>query len=120
MPKGALFLGRLGSPRTIIVEKKRETRYRIGGVTRDGVTNAPVAGVTVELYESSASDAPSDADEPRGKLRDVTVSDANGAYYFDVTGTEASGLQFKAVAYKAGAPNVAGSTVPTLQGTPVA
>jgi hypothetical protein len=71
--------------------------YPISGVTKDS-TGAPLAGVTVDLFDTRTD----------VKL-DSEVSDGSGAYVFNVT----SG-PFYIVAYKAGEPDVAGTTVNTL------
>jgi hypothetical protein len=70
----------------------------ITGVTKDS-TGAALAGCVVQLFRT--------ADDV---WRSETVSDANGVYvlYPDVGGP------FYLVAYKAGAPDVAGTTVNTL------
>lgn len=86
-------------------------RYRITGVTKNSA-NAVLPGCTVEIYETVPNSS-----EPRGQLRGTTVSDANGYYSLEVT-SNASGLTFKVDAYLAGSPDVAGTTVNTLVGTP--
>jgi hypothetical protein len=72
--------------------------FRISGVTRDSAGVA-LGTCRVELY-------------PTG--RDVsiaeTTSDASGNFFFDMPGTG----PFYLVAYKAGSPDVAGTTVNTL------
>ena len=82
----------------------RPARYRISGVTRDNNGN-PLAGCTVEIYETASN-----------LFRGSTISDANGNYAVDVTSGE-TGLTFQAVAYLAGAPDVAGVSLNTLTGT---
>jgi hypothetical protein len=79
-------------------------RYLISGVTR---TSAGVAlgGCTVRVFETGS-----------GVLRAVVTSDAAGNYSAEVTGSAASGLTFFVVAYLAGSPDVAGTTVNTLAG----
>lgn len=109
-----------GNPRAPVMPFIRYSRYRVQGVTRDGITNAAVGGVTVEVYEAVQPDAVGyDVQEGHGKLRAVTISDASGNWFADVTSTEATGMCFKAFAYKTGAPNVTGTSQPTLQGVPL-
>jgi hypothetical protein len=89
----------------------KPTRYTVSGVTRDSA-GAALGDCSVEIYETVS-----------GLLRGATVSDANGNYTFDVTGGEAVDiygnlLTFFVVAYKAGAPDVFGTTVNTLVGSP--
>lgn len=89
-------------------------RYRIFGVTKDSA-GAALGNCEVEVYETVS-----------GAIRGTTVSDAAGNYTFDVTGNgvvapsdgEAATvpLTFYVVAYKTGAPDVAGTTVNTLIG----
>ena len=75
--------------------------YQLGGVTRDA-NGVPLGGCVVELYRT-------DTDE---RLL-TTVSDANGNYLF----TNARPLVAHYVrAYKAGSPDVMGTTVDTLTG----
>lgn len=91
------------------------SRYVISGVTKDS-TGAALGGCEVEVYETVS-----------GMIRGTTVSDAAGNYILHVTGNgvvapsdgEAAtvSLTFYVVAYKAGAPDVAGTTVNTLAGS---
>ena len=78
-----------------------EASYRISGITKDS-TGAPLAGCVVDLFDT-ATDA---------KL-DSTTSGADGSYFFD---TNQGVLPKYVVAYKAGAPDVAGTTVNVLVG----
>jgi hypothetical protein len=70
----------------------------ISGVTRDSAS-AAVGNCTVELLQSGG-------DIPTAR----TVSDASGNYLFNNPGSG----PFYIVAYKAGAPDIAGTTVNTL------
>lgn len=72
--------------------------YAITGVTRDS-GGAALAGCTVDLFITS-----------NDTLKYTTVSDAGGNFSFDNPGTG----PFYLVAYKPGAPDVAGTTVNTL------
>jgi hypothetical protein len=77
--------------------------YVVSGITKDS-TGTPVANCHVDVFRT---------------LDDVLVgdgnSDANGAYSIPVNAPD-TGLKFYAIAYKAGAPDIAGITVNTLQG----
>lgn len=72
--------------------------YSVSGITRDGA-GAILPFCRVELYLTAADVS----------IREVT-SDVNGNYRFDNPGTG----PFYLVAYKAGAPDIAGTTVNTL------
>lgn len=74
--------------------------FTITGVTRDN-TGAALGGVTVDLM-LTAND----------QRVDTQVSDGSGNYSFG-----ASGGPYYIVAYKAGVPDVAGTTVNTLTGS---
>jgi hypothetical protein len=71
----------------------------ITGVTRDS-TGTPIANCTVDLYYTSTD-----------QRVDTVVSDGSGNFTFG-----ASGGPYYIVAYKAGAPDVFGTTVNTLTG----
>jgi hypothetical protein len=73
----------------------------ITGVTRDS-TNAVLAGCTVDLFRTLTDERVA-----------VTVSDQSGNYSFENPGSG----PFYLVAYKAGAPDVAGTTVNTITAT---
>ena len=77
-------------------------RYRIQGITKTS-TGAVLANCSVDIFETASR-----------RLRGSTVSDADGAYSLEITSGE--GLTFFVTAYKAGAPDVAGTTVNTLVG----
>jgi hypothetical protein len=82
---------------------------RIAGVTKDS-TGAALAGATVKAYRTAA-------DVNNGLLADLqegpaAVSDAAGNYEVFVPNADAHYLD----AYKAGAPDVAGTTTNTLVG----
>jgi hypothetical protein len=74
--------------------------YTISGVTRDS-TGAALASCTVELFDTRSDTVVQRA-----------VSDGSGAYSFGVSG----GGSYYVVAYRAGAPDLAGTTVNTLAG----
>lgn len=73
--------------------------FRISGVTRDS-TGTALPSCTVSLFRTVDNAA-----------IDQTISDAAGAYSF--SGASAS-FTYYVVAYKAGSPDVAGTTVNTL------
>jgi hypothetical protein len=77
------------------VNKGVHARRLVSGFTRD-LTGAILGGVTVDLY-----------DTPTKTLVDTVISDAGGYY---VAGTPYATNCF-AVAYLAGTPDVAGTTV---------
>jgi len=95
--------------------QKQPTRYVVSGITRDASLN-PLANCTVNIFETST-----------GIIRGSTISDANGNYSLDVTGTNAAdpdytykngeSLNFFAVAYSSDG-TLVGATVNTLTGTP--
>lgn len=80
-------------------------RYTVSGVTKDSA-GAVLGDCNVEVYETS---------DPQNRLVGATVSDADGNYSIDVNGPDTE-MTFFAVANKAGAPDVAGTTVNTLPG----
>jgi hypothetical protein len=75
----------------------------ISGVTRDS-TGAPLAGCQVDLYLYGGTGQDTQVDS--------VVSDGSGNFSFGATAGP-----YYIVAYKAGAPDVAGTTVNTLAGT---
>lgn len=92
---------RLGVPPFIASMPVTPAQYlRIFGVTKDS-TGAILAGATVRLYRT-ATDV----------LVDSTVSDGVGVYEFRVGLSQS----YYVVAYKAGSPDLAGTTVNTLVG----
>lgn len=91
-------------------DKQRPPKYRITGVTKDS-TGAALGTCAVDIYETVTSANPN---EPKGRLVGSTVSDAAGNYSVDVYA--GPGATFRAVMYKAGAPDVAGVSVNTLVG----
>lgn len=112
MPRPIIFplmrlMGAVGGKRRVpafLVAEKRPfttTILRIVGVTKDS-TGAPLAGCTVDLFRTIDN-----------VMIDSVVSDASGNYVFTSAGTQFS---YYIVAYKAGAPDVAGTTVNTLLG----
>ena len=92
------------------VDTQRPPKYSIAGVTKDA-TGAPLGGCTVEVYETVTA---ANLNEPKGRFVGSTVSDANGNYSVDVY--VGPGATFRTVVYKAGAPDVAGTSVNTLVG----
>jgi hypothetical protein len=92
---------------------RQPPRYTISGVTKDSAGVA-LGAVSIEVYEIITG-TPT-GNEPKGRLVGQTVSDANGNYRVDVY--SAVGVTFQVDAYKSGAPDVAGTTVNTLVGTP--
>jgi hypothetical protein len=77
-------------------------RLLISGITKDS-TGAILGSCVVELY-NTRTDLP---------LEKVTSDASTGAYSFSSVG---GGQTYYVVAYKAGAPDVAGTTVNTLVG----
>lgn len=73
----------------------------ISGLTKDS-TGAALGGCIVQLYRT--------ADDV---MVEETISDGSGNYAFSPRGV---GALFYVIAYKAGSPDVAGTTVNTLQG----
>ena len=71
------------------------------GVTKDS-TGAPLGNCEVDLFNSATD-----------MVLDQTMSDANGNYDFRSASLT---TQYYVVAYKAGSPDVAGTTVNTLIG----
>lgn len=86
---------------TAIPHALQQRNYTIAGTTVD-VNGSPIAAVTVKLFYT-ASDT----------LAQQTVSDSVGAYSFTVDNS----VTFYTVEYKAGPPDVFGSSANTLQGT---
>lgn len=80
------------------------SRQSISGVTRDS-GGSPLGNCVVDVYDTKTDI----------KLASI-VSDLAGNYSIEVTG--APGLTFYVVAYKAGSPDVAGTTVNTLTALP--
>jgi hypothetical protein len=77
-----------------------ERNFTISGITKDSA-GAALGGCTVSLFNVATN-----------VLEQIQVSDAGGNYSFVVDKT----YRWYAVAYKAGAPDVAGTTVNTLAG----
>ena len=82
--------------------KGQPTTYTISGVTKDS-TGAILGSCTVRIFETGTDIEWS-----------VVTSDPVGAYTAVVPGK--AGMTFYAVAYKAGSPDVSGTTVNTLVG----
>jgi len=74
----------------------------ISGITRDA-SGVPMAGVTVKLFRTADN-----------VLREVVTSDATGNYTFSAIN---DGAAYYVVAYKAGAPDVAGTSTNVLVGS---
>ena len=87
-------------PRTFVQLDPTERNQVITGTSRDS-SGAALAGVTVKLFNSAT-----DVCEQRA------VSDAAGGYSFAVDRTQTYYL----VEYKAGSPDVAGTSLNTLTG----
>ena len=85
----------------------QERNLRIVGITRDSNGN-PLAACTVQVYRTDTQ-----------QIVDQETSDANGNYMVQVPVgfSQAQPMTWYVVAYKAGSPDVAGTTVNTLQGT---
>lgn len=81
------------------VRNQVRQQWLITGVTKDS-TGAALGGCTVTLFKTIDN-------QPSA----ITTSDANGVYSFSIDGN--SQARF-AVSYKAGSPDVAGTTVNTL------
>lgn len=79
------------------------TKFVLTGITKDEV-GAPAAGFTVYLFNMSTG-VP--------VLASTVISDANGAYSFNVNPTDL----YWVVDYKTGAPDKTGATLQTLAGT---
>lgn len=77
-----------------------ERNFTIVGVTKDS-TGAALGNCTVNLFSTATN-----------TLAQTTISDASGNYSFVVDKTQL----WYIVSYKAGAPDVAGTTVNTLAG----
>jgi len=78
-----------------------KSNVAIAGVTRDSVGSA-LSYCTVKLFLTGSD-----------LFQYVALSDVNGNYIFSVP----AGIQFYAVSYLAGAPDVMGTTVNTLTGS---
>lgn len=76
----------------------------ISGITRDSA-GAALGGCTVELYRRNQ-------DQTLGLFVESTTSDGAGNFSFAV----GPGLQYQHIAYKVGAPDVAGVSVRDLAG----
>ena len=92
----------IGSEHYVCVIRPVASVVKVSGITKDA-TGAALGSCVVDLYRTT-----NDVFVKR------TTSDATGAYAFDVAGTDGP---FYVVAYKAGAPDVAGTSVNTLVGT---
>lgn len=82
------------------VPYSRQVQYVLSGITKDSA-GAVLPNCTVDAFEKNTN-----------QHRGTTVSDSLGNYAVHVSGN--GGEQFKTLAYLAGAPDVAGTTVNTL------
>lgn len=102
-------------PRTLAVASVKEvrlgSRYLITGVTKDQ-TGAVLGNCVCEAFEAVNT---TNTNNPKGRLVGMTTSDANGNYSIEVYSS--STATFNVDAYKAGSPDVAGTTLNTLTGT---
>ena len=97
-----LAVNRWGQIGTIIYRNPGvQKNYAISGITRDSAA-VPIGSCRVELYQTGG-DIPTL----------TTISDASGNFRFDSPGSG----PFYLVAYKAGAPDVAGTSINTLLAT---
>jgi hypothetical protein len=96
----------VGAVQQFYVPDAAPERHLIPGVTRDAGGN-PLGNCVVECFQTSTN-----------TLIDRTVSDANGNFTISATTAPYGGLTYFLVAYKPGSPDVAGTTVNTLTGTP--
>jgi hypothetical protein len=90
------------NPGQVFVASPGIGSYRIAGVTRDANGN-PLAGCSVAVFYTGTD-----------KIYTKVVSDAGGNWTALVPDTT---TRFYAVTYKAGSPDVSGTTVNTLTGT---
>ena len=97
------------------VPKRRPMRYRLTGRTLDS-TGAVLGNCKLEIFEILDTTAIYPHAEPKGRLVATATSDANGNYTVDVM--DRPGVTFQVDAYKSGSPDVAGTTLNTLTGTP--
>jgi hypothetical protein len=93
----------LGMAWAFYVPTVQAIRYVISGVTYDK-SGTPLGGCTVQVFSV----------ETPPVLRGAAVSLANGTYSIEVTAYTVTALNFQAVAYLPGSPDVAGVTVNTL------
>lgn len=90
------------APRFFYVPFETPDRYIITGITRDS-TGAVLGSCVVDMFDTATD-----------TIRGTTISDANGNYLVDGQ----IDTTYYLVAYKAGAPDVAGTTVNTLVAVP--
>ena len=88
--------------RHLFLPVQAPVRYVISGITKDSAGVA-LGNCVVEVFETISR-----------RLHASTISDVTGAYLVDVTGE--ADVTFFVVAYQAGSPDVAGTTVNTLVG----
>jgi hypothetical protein len=99
MGAGSVSQGRgPAAPQTFYLPFRRAPRWVVNGTTFDS-TGAVLASCVVLLFETATN-----------LWRGITLSDGNGAYVIDA----APGVAYFLVWYKAGAPDVAGSSVNTV------
>ena len=94
---------------------RQPMRYRLTGRTLDS-TGAVLGNCQLEVFEILNTTAIYPHAEPKGRLVATATSDANGNYTVDVM--DRPGVTFQVDAYKSGSPDVAGTTLNTLTGTP--
>ena len=94
---------------------RQPMRYRLTGRTLDSA-GATLGNCNLEIFEIVTTTAIYPHAEPKGRLVATATSDANGNYSVDVF--DRPGVKFQVDAYKPGAPDVAGTTLNTLTGTP--
>jgi hypothetical protein len=119
MPVSKNFTGILGIPNIVqsmspirsfldgFIPYYEERNLKIFGITRDS-TGAAIGNCIVLLYDKNTN-----------LYQDFTISDANGNYSIDIPKglSQPQTTTWYIVAYKAGAPDIAGTTVNTLTGS---
>lgn len=103
-----VFVGSVGAKafsrtfRRPLLSSSVPTQFFISGITKDS-SGTPIGSCTVKLFRTSDD-----------LLQQTTISDpTTGVYSFGAVGS----ANMYVVAYKAGSPDVAGTTVNTLVGT---
>ena len=102
------------SVRRFLTPGRRPIKYVISGVTRDS-SGAALGNCLLEIFE--VINGVVTKEEPKGRLVNTGISDASGNYSIEVYAS--SGVTFSVDAYKAGSPDLAGTTVNTLVGTQI-
>lgn len=101
MPGGIASVG--GTFQDFQAASSQPETHLISGVSRDSGGN-PLGGCVIECFDTATN-----------TLQTQALSDINGNFTVRVS---APARQFYLVAYKPGSPDVAGTTVNTLTGTP--